>query len=1022
MTVGHGSGLNRQRRYPYIYTTDRVFINRPVSFDNEHGVTYEETGGEHSIWAARVPFLPSMISGDFTRLGGQSRIPYIQQRQVRFLYDLVRLRENHATFELRFISTPNPVEGQPNLIDIIFLGKIFSTRQGAGVQVACRLWEKFLSIFPLEDPFNYPLELVSSQEEFLRCYDPLNIDNLRNKNILEIRKYEDMPIKSTAPMGRVERKGDYVAHPFVPSVNFNPMGRFLTALADQIQKCYVSISLRPTRMYDQEVYNTSYAIGQFKKIASEDQDITEEYIRSRSIIGIYVYKQLMAEREQLAMVRVNLVGEKEAPYALAEALGSEMMGNIQNEYPTQWVLAQPADENELQAAIHNIKYLEQEFWGHTLASAPLQRLRYMVTPGEAFGAFRLPVAPESGYLPGVLVKNEPFVAFAEELETQYQARANQNDILEETREEAVKPKISLGMVYHRGNPTPQPFDIKVENLVRHTLIAGSTGSGKSTTIKHILSQLWLQHKIPFLVLYPIDKFDYRDLLGFQALRENMLLFTLGDANTSPFRFNPFEVPDGLLVKTHISRLMRVFMAAFTLHDPLPMIYRDALRQVYRQKGWDTVQGKGATDKEYPTMAEFFETIKRITDELEYGREVKDNVRQASVIRIADLLENAGSVVNVRHSMSFQKILNLPTIMEIGRVGSVQDTSLLMGFLLMRLAEEIERHPRQLNNPHITVVEEAHRLMAEISTGFGTGDSRSSAGEDFANILAEVRGYGEGLIIAEQIPTMLVKGAIGNTFLKIMHWLEDAPSFDLFSNIMNLDVPQREYARTLATGFSIVRSPSGRPVHIKVPEFGDQPGYQKLSDEEKEDEFFHGFMLKQRKKFSISDVESLPYTASLSAPGNSHPAVAPMQGHPAPESPKSPSLWRVEKAELSYFLAAPMKTCLRCREWQKKRCPYRIQVKSNWLRNEILRARAGEWLAHALQQVGDKSTRWKLLEPLRLAFKELLPAQEKDPRGIFYCYFAHLVDEWQHQDQETRDIDLRKIGAEALIDIDTFGLG
>lgn len=40
---------------PYIHTTDRVFITRAVGFDNQSGVQYEETGGEHSIWAAPYP-------------------------------------------------------------------------------------------------------------------------------------------------------------------------------------------------------------------------------------------------------------------------------------------------------------------------------------------------------------------------------------------------------------------------------------------------------------------------------------------------------------------------------------------------------------------------------------------------------------------------------------------------------------------------------------------------------------------------------------------------------------------------------------------------------------------------------------------------------------------------------------------------------------------------------------------------------------------------------------------------------
>jgi len=47
-----------------------------------------------------------------------------------------------------------------------------------------------------------------------------------------------------------------------------------------------------------------------------------------------------------------------------------------------------------------------------------------------------------------------------------------------------------------------------------------------------------------------------------------------------------------------------------------------------------------------------------------------------------------------------------------------------------------------------------------------GNSSAGTGEDFGNMLAEVRAYGEAIIIAEQIPSDLVKGAIGNTFIKL----------------------------------------------------------------------------------------------------------------------------------------------------------------------------------------------------------------------------------------------------------------
>jgi hypothetical protein len=328
----------------------------------------------------------------------------------------------------------------------------------------------------------------------------------------------------------------------------------------------------------------------------------------------------------------------------------------------------------------------------------------------------------------------------------------------------------------------------------------------------MLSQLWReQPSVPFMVLYPVDKPDYRVLLQDPTLHDDLLVFTLGDETTSPFRFNPFAVPPGILLKTHISRLMRAFGAAFDLQPPLPMIYRDALRQVYQRKGWDVVGGRGGQGIQFPTLEDFYNTIVAITNKLKYGKEVLDTVRQASEIRIRDLIENAGHVLNVAETPDFTKLMSRPVIMEIGRVGSREDVALLMAFLLIALTETLEKSNR--TTPHITVVEEAHRLMPEASSREGA--TSPAASEDFSNILAEIRGFNAGILIAEQMPTKLVQSAIGNTLVKVMHWLEDASSFELFSDIMNLNPQQRTYARRLKPGEAIVRSRFGRPVHIQV---------------------------------------------------------------------------------------------------------------------------------------------------------------------------------------------------------------
>lgn len=966
---------------PYIHTSGREFVRQAVGFDNQEGVIYQEINGEHALWAARVPFLPSLLSEDFTRWG-KERIKLIMGRQFRFIYDLSRAREHRATFELRFIATPSATPGQPNVIDIVFLGKAFSQRQGQARSRAALLWDKFSCNFPMEDPYNYPLEPVTDADEFMRYYRPFDFNALDLDNIMEIRKFEDMPIASAAPMARRARVGDYIAHPFVPSVSFTPMSRFLEALAFRSQTCFVDISIRPTRMYPQEVHNVSFAIGQFKRTATEDDDVTEEYIRTRSVIGVNVYQKLMAEREHLMLVRVHVIGEKSAPYGLAEALGSELMDNANNPYPTQWVAAQPVDGTELSIALDNLRWLEHETWGPTQAAPPLRRLRYLACAREASGAFRLPVPPESGYIPGVLVKNEPFVAPADELELRRQARANLDDVQEELERERQERKIKLGQIYHRGNATPQYFTTSVQGLTRHALIGGSTGSGKTTTIKYLLSQLWQEHQVPFLVLYPIDKPDYRDMRQYRGLADHLLVFTLGDERTSPFRFNPFEVPEGLLLKTHLSRLMRVFTAAFTLVDPLPMIYREALRQVYRSKGWDPISDRGEPGRDYPVVSEFYATIRGITDSLNYGREVQDNVRQASVIRIGDLLENAGHVINVRHSMPFPTLLNHPTVMEIGRVGSAQDTALLMGFLLMRFAEEVERHPRPLAHPHITVVEEAHRLMAEPGPALsGVGNPQSAAGEDFGNILAEVRGHGEGIIIAEQIPTLLVKGAIGNTHLKMMHWLEDVPSFELFGSIMNLNEQQREYARTLNPGYALVRSPYGRPVHIKVPELEDQPGYEGAAAVDNSDDGIHTYMEQQRTRMSLTDVPVLRWQGGLS--------TGIIEQGPADK-------WKAIHHAASLFMRTPHPTCAYCKPLHEHQdCLYRKTIVEIIKASPSLHNRGMRMIYDALKIEND-GDRWRRLVEIGRTIEIAGSGVGTDEgREQVYCYFAHVAS-WQLQ--------------------------
>lgn len=863
---------------PFIYTTNQIPHTREIWLEKEEKTETRQCSGTHALFAARVPFIPGFLSNDFTRAtsGDLGRIGLIVKRQIRFINDLLFTKYSNAienygeTYDLRFIAYPRPEQPYCN-IEIVFLGKAFHPNPEIAKNKAIGLWQKFFSHFPLEDPFNYPLLPITTEvlcqtksldprKQFESNYLwPIPRRQYGSEILAEICKYGEVD-----PYREVDEYSEYLPfgyypYPFRPVLDFSAMGRFLETLARQKEHCLVSISLQPTSLFPNEIKYITRALEKYEQVLESPEGRWKSQHRQKRFKNMWeAYDPLITQHKHLFSIKIQVIGETKAPLDLVEALGSEITNNSTAE-PRQWSYFSPDGKDQIKIAAENFACLEHRIWHEPdLKLNVLSRLPYLVSAYEAVGAFRLPIPPESGYLPGLMVRDEPFV-LPSELAPKY---INTDEKKQKTQ------FVSLGQIIHRGNPTESDFTISVDDLKRHGLITGSTGSGKTNTCLHLLTQLWKKYEIPFLVIYPIDKPDYRLLK--EDIKDDLLIFTLGDETTSPFRFNPFAVSPDILLKTHISQLMRCFMAAFSMWDPLPAIYRAALRQVFEDlPQWsDLNTAKGCRGKEaFPTVYDFYKTILDLAPRLtaEYGEEVRGNIRQASEIRLRDLLQNAGHILNVNADSSiFKEVLQRPTVMELGQIGSSEDTALVMGFLLTSLFAELtslQKQPKPKDEKpfqHITLIEEAHRLMAANTQGSGEflADPRSKGAEDFSNILAEVRGYGEGILIAEQIPTMLVTGAIGNTYLKIMHWLEDKDSFNLFCEIMNLNNQQRDYSRTLQAGQAIVRSRAGRPVLVRVKHYGehflDEQGQIK-ENIDVSDDAVRSFMQDKEKPIAIPDV-------------------------------------------------------------------------------------------------------------------------------------------------------------------------
>ena len=151
----------------------------------------------------------------------------------------------------------------------------------------------------------------------------------------------------------------------------------------------------------------------------------------------------------------------------------------------------------------------------------------------------------------------------------------------------------------------------------------------------------------------------------------------------------------------------------------------------------------------------------------------------------------------------------------------EDKAFLMGTLIVRIVEHLRLRAGAgvwEGLRHVIVIEEAHRLLR----AGREGRASAHAVELFASMLAEIRAYGEGLVIADQIPAKLIPDAVKNTALKVVHRLPARDDRELVGAAMNLDEPQSRQVVARAPGVAAVFADGmDRPVRVRVPFGGDR---------------------------------------------------------------------------------------------------------------------------------------------------------------------------------------------------------
>lgn len=420
------------------------------------------------------------------------------------------------------------------------------------------------------------------------------------------------------------------------------------------------------------------------------------------------------------------------------------------------------------------QYRDRLIWGgNIIPPNALFRFPFLVTADEALMFFRLPY--DDGKIVGI--KGTVF--------------QSSNELLDPTVTDV--KNVIFGKSASAGE---MPIGAPAKLFSQHALIVGMPGTGKTTFCVNLLLQF---HKkgIPFLAIEP-TKAEYRGLIDAVP---GLQVFTPGNNNISPFILNPFIPPKGVRIEKYIPSLYTAFKAAFDMFSPLDVIFLKAIRSTYIRYGWRDYSQVGDPNVVPFGFHEFIIEFQRIIKESNYPKDVKGNLQSAGVLRLSNIIEQNRNIFDTIHTISIEDLLSKPTVLELNAIDDTEQKALIIALLLINIAVYTKSKQTEVSDlSNIIMLDEAHVLLDQKASG----TEKQTSQQNFAvqlveNLIAEIRSYGTGIMIADQRPSAVGSSIVANTDIKIAFRLTSGREKDIICESMDLNDHMRQQLSQLEKG-------------------------------------------------------------------------------------------------------------------------------------------------------------------------------------------------------------------------------
>ena len=507
-----------------------------------------------------------------------------------------------------------------------------------------------------------------------------------------------------------------------------------------------------------ETGNMSFALAE--KHAETYRYYTDQKNNALFLYNILIYGNPEAVSNLSSRVYAQINSSDENVNMRFEDLRGDEIRKDANFYPLPWAV------NELLMNMDR----NMQIWNSGMFSNAYYRLPYIITAEEASQFFRLPVGGSrvSAGLP-VNEAGKTNRTYADNI-------INAGDI-------------EIGTL--KSSSRGDKIGISLKDLAKHMLVVGTPGSGKTTFSVSLLDRLWKDHHIPFLVIEPA-KNEYRALV--QSIPD-LQVFTPGKNFISPFVYNPFVPPKNVKLETYKSTLKTAFAAGVSMTTPLDKIFEEAINNCYSDFRWldtYTSDDKGRIFN----ITDFVKCFQETFDAIGYTGDAK-NIGRAGVVRLNSLV----NLFDNYYSIPIEDLLSKPTIIELAAIENSDQKALIISLLLLSILAYVNsNYVGEGGLRNVILLEEAHVLL-DADTNAGQGDANPSAIAQglVKRMLAEIRSYGVGIVIADQSPRKVSTDVVALTDIKLAFRLVEATDKQILADSANMDEVQVKRLAKLKPG-------------------------------------------------------------------------------------------------------------------------------------------------------------------------------------------------------------------------------